>query len=146
MRIVHKQKEHGFTLIELLAVITILGLLATVVVMSVVGKIKDAKIEVTKTQIQNFENALKMYKYKFDRYPRTDEGLDILAEKGILDGGYVPPDPWKNKYEYYCPSNINFDAPFDIISYGADGRPGGDDENADITNHSIREELMRANE
>jgi len=146
MRMLHKQKRQGFTLIELLAVITILGLLATVVVVSVVRDLRVDGINVVKIQIQNFENALNMFKYKFDRYPRSDEGLQVLADKGILEGGFVPPDPWETKYEYYCPSNIDFDAPYDIICYGADSRPGGEDENADITNHSMRAELMMANQ
>ena len=125
----------GFTLIELLAVIAILGLLMGFVAISVAGRLDKAKVSMAELQIKSFENALNQFYYNENRYPRTDEGLDILAKKKLLEKDYVPLDPWKHPFAYYW-GDVDPNK-YTIICYGKDGQPGGEDVNADITNHSI---------
>ena len=128
----------GFTLIELIVVILILGLLAGLVVPRLFKHATQAKINVTKAQIAAFQTALGAYKLDTGIFPSTDQGLQALrvAPPGVnnWNGPYLPKDipldPWGRPYIYKYPGDHG-DEP-DIISYGADGQPGGDGENADI--------------
>ncbi len=137
----------GFTLIELMVVIIILGILAMWVAPKIMSRPEQAKQVKTQLDIQNLETALKLYKLDTGRYPATEQGLQALVEKpetgnvprGWKDGGYlekgrVPKDPWHNEFVYLSPG-LNGD--FDIISYGADGVPGGEKENKDINNWAV---------
>jgi general secretion pathway protein G len=93
-------------------------------------------------QIESIETALKLYRLDNGEYPSTEQGLEALVEPptagqlpkawrkgGYLEKGKVPKDPWGNDYIYLCPG-LHDD--FDLMSYGADGEPGGEDNNADI--------------
>ena len=133
-----KTRRQGFTLIELLAVIAILGLLMGFVAISVAGRLDEAKRKLAKNQIMTFEQALQHFYYDNSRYPRTDEGLEILAQKGYLEKDFVPKDPWGNSYAYYW-GDVDPNK-YTIICYGKDGQPGGEGINADITNHTIEQE------
>jgi general secretion pathway protein G len=132
------RQAEGFTLIELIVVIVILGLLAGLVVPRLFKHVAQAKIATTKAQIAAFQTALGAYKLDTDKFPSNDQGLAALrtAPAGVRNwnGPYlpkdVPLDPWGNPYVYKYPGEHG-DEP-DIISYGADGAPGGDGENADI--------------
>jgi general secretion pathway protein G len=134
----------GFTLIELMVVIVILGILATLIVPRLMERPGQAKQVKAKIQIESFETALKLYKLDNGLYPTTEQGLQSLAEApttgtvptkypsgGYLEKGKLPKDPWGNDYVYLSPG---VHGPFDIISYGADGIPGGEGENKDINN------------
>jgi len=140
-------KNEGFTLLEILVVVFILGLLVAIVAPKIMGKTDDAKITETKVQIRNFETALKMFKLDNGFYPSTEQGLDALITKPVAgqvpnayrDGGYleqhkIPLDPWGNPYVYLSPG-VHGD--FDIISFGADGKEGGEGKDADITNYNM---------
>lgn len=132
---------------EILVVVFILSLLASLVAPRLIGKTKGAKITEAKVQIKNFETALKFYKLDNGYFPSTEQGLQALVEKpgtgriprNYREGGYlekraIPLDPWRNPYVYVSPG-IHGD--FDIISLGADGREGGEGENADINNWEV---------
>lgn len=129
--------QRGFTLIELLMVMAIIGLLAALVVPRFTQKVSKSKLQAAQTQIEYFGAALDAFRLDVGRYPSTDEGLDMLVSKpdGVAtwDGPYlkkrVPLDPWRNRYEYKCPGDHG---EYDIISYGADGKEGGEGENQDI--------------
>lgn len=130
--------QRGMTLLEIMIVITILGILAGMVGVMVVGQLHKAKVQAAKIQIKNFESALEHYKLAFSKYPNTSEGMEALVnppegEKPIL--AEVPLDPWRNDYVYISPGVHNTDT-FDIESYGADGSDGGDGDNIDIENWS----------
>lgn len=133
-----ENRRKGFTLIELLLVMVILGLLAALVGPRFFGQEKKAKQRAAKGQIALLEAALDNYRLDVGRYPTTDHGLQALREKpeGVTkwDGPYlkkaVPADPWGNPYVYESPSEHG---DYAIVSYGADGDPGGEDVNADIT-------------
>lgn len=130
--------QKGFTLIELLMVMAIIGLLAALVVPRFTQKVSKSKLQAAQTQIEYFGAALDSFRLDVGRYPTTDEGLEILYTKpeglATWDGPYlkkrVPLDPWKNRYEYKCPGDHG---EYDIISYGADGKEGGEGENQDIS-------------
>jgi general secretion pathway protein G len=130
--------ERGMTLIEILVVMVILGLIATAVAVNVVGAAGKARADRAKTDVQRIaSDGVEAYKVMRGRYPSTEEGLKILIDEKFLkpntsDGKLN--DPWGKEYIYLYPGQAHPDA-FDVKSYGADGQPGGDDENADIVNY-----------
>jgi general secretion pathway protein G len=132
------RNSYGFTLIELLVVMVIIGLLAALVRPRFIRQEEKAKIKAAKAQIELLGTALDTFRLDVGRYPATDEGLEALRTKpGGLerwDGPYLkkdlPLDPWGKAYAYKSPGEHG---PFDIVSYGADGAPGGEGDNRDIT-------------
>ncbi|HUO76423.1 MAG TPA: type II secretion system major pseudopilin GspG [Thermodesulfovibrionales bacterium] len=141
-------REEGFTLLEIIVVVFILSLLAAIVAPRIIGRTDDARIEATKVQIKNFETALKLFKMDNGFYPDTQQGLEALVEKpasgtipkNYKEGGYleqkkIPLDPWGNPYVYVSPG-LNGD--YDILSYGADGKEGGEGKNADIKSWDMK--------
>lgn len=130
----------GFTLLEIMVVIVILGLLAALVVPKLIGRTEEAKRTQTRIQIKNLEQALQLFKLDNGFYPGTEQGIEALVRapetgrvpKSYRKGGYldrVPKDPWGNVYVYLSPGT---QGDYDISSYGADGVPGGEGEDADI--------------
>jgi general secretion pathway protein G len=130
----------GFTLVEVLVVIVILGILAAVIVPNVVGRAHDARVAAAKQDVATLSQALAMYKLDNARVPSAEQGLKALTEKPVLaplpnnwrTGGYIPRlpnDPWGNAYQY---SNPGLRGEFDVFSFGADGKAGGEGENADL--------------
>ena len=123
----------GFTLIEILIVIVILGLLASLVAPNLFNKVGSSKQKTAKAQMQMISTALDTYRLDIGTYP---EKLDELrrSEQPNWDGPYmprdIPPDPWGNPYVYLPEGND--EAPYSLLSYGAGGEPGGDDEEEDI--------------
>ncbi|MBX7255869.1 MAG: type II secretion system major pseudopilin GspG [Candidatus Hydrogenedentes bacterium] len=131
--------REGFTLIELMVVIVILGLLMAVVVPRMIGATDDAKVRAAQTQIHSFRTALDMFKLKFGRYPGTSEGLQALVsneKQNFLNEDNVPSDPWGNPYQYTCPGTKGHD--FEVVSFGADGAPGGTEYNTDIESWNLQ--------
>ncbi len=133
-----KGNNKGFTLIELLVVMIIIGLLASLVAPKLFNKLESSKRKTAKAQIQMIETALDAFRLDVGRYPTTQEGLKVLWENpGNIkkwDGPYLPKpvkeDPWGNPYVYKSPGEHG---PYDLYSLGADGKPGGTGDNADIT-------------
>lgn len=130
--------NRGITLIELLVVIVILGLLAALVGPRVFKNVGKSKTAAAKTQIELLSQAIEQFKVDTGRFPTTDEGLNALTTNPGADGWDgpylkkgVPPDPWKNPYHYAFPGNHG---DYDLSSYGADGKEGGDGDNKDINN------------
>lgn len=130
-------RQQGFTLIEVMAVIVILGVLAALVVPSVMGKVDTSKIKTTKISMQAIAGELDQFKMDNNRYPTTQEGLDALihqpaSAKNWPQGGYIKgiKDGWDNDFQYVSPGSNG--RPFDLYSFGGDGKDGGEDNDADI--------------
>jgi general secretion pathway protein G len=139
----HK-RETGFTLIELMVVIVILGILAMAIAPKIMGRPDEARQVKAQMDIASLETALKLYRLDNGIYPTTEQGLQALVQTpdkapparnwkkgGYLEKGKIPKDPWGNAFVYLSPG-IRGD--YDILSYGADGMPGGDGFDKDITN------------
>lgn len=130
--------QRGMTLIEIMVVITILGLIAAAVAVNVVGRMSEARIKQAKVDISNItNNGIDAYKVSKGHFPTTEEGIQALIKDGFLKpnspDGHLK-DPWGHDYVYLYPGQAHPDA-YDIKSYGADGAPGGDGENADLVNY-----------
>lgn len=130
--------QGGFTLMELLLVLVIVGLLAAVVGPTLYQRIQPAKETAARLQIENFAMALDSFLVDVGRYPSTQEGLAVLRTKPAAaadkwNGPYLkkelPADPWGNPYVYRAPGRSGG---YEIVSFGADGREGGEGEHADI--------------
>ena len=147
--LIKKMNASGFTLIEIMVVVVILSILALYVGPKIIGRPQEARINAAMMQIKSMETALKMYKLDNGVYPTTEQGLEALVQPpevgqiankwkkgGYLEKGKVPKDPWGNEYIYLSPGANNIDD-FDLMSYGPDGQPGGEDENADINNWEL---------
>ena len=122
------KRTEGFTLIEIMIVVAIIGILSAIVGPQLFNNINKADVTAAKNQIKNFEVALQSYNLENKSYPSPDEGLEALVQGGYIKK--IPNDPWKNKYVYLSPGNCG---DYEIISYGKDGKPGGDGFNADIS-------------
>lgn len=122
--------ERGFTLVEMMVVIVIIGLLATIVIINVMPAADRAAVTKARADISTLEQAVEMYRLDNMRYPTTEEGLQTLVAGNHIRR--LPNDPWNRAYVYAAPGANG--RPFTISTLGADGRPGGDGENADIAN------------
>ena len=130
--------EDGFSLLELMVVIVIMGLLTTVVVINVLPSQDRAMQEKARADIRLISQALEMYRMETLKYPTLEEGIDVLsrAPQGSVARREsfiqsLPKDPWGNPYQYLIPGEHGT---YDVFSYGADGRLGGEGLNADIGN------------
>lgn len=131
-------RREGFTLLELLIVIAIIGLLASIVAPKLIGRVGKSKRVIAEAQIASFSTALETYRLDTGDYPTPEQGLKALVERpdGVQNwhGPYlkkktIPMDPWGQPYIYRYPGQ---NGDFDIISYGADRREGGEEDDKDI--------------
>lgn len=140
VRRAQRAADPGFTLIELLVVLTIIGLIVGLVGPRVLGYLAESRTKTAKLQIESFSSSLDLFYLDTGRYPTTSEGLNALAERPAdvtvwngpyLKGGRVPLDPWGNSYQYRSP--VDHTPPYEILSFGSDGREGGTGNAADIS-------------
>ncbi len=140
--------RRGFTLIEVLVVLVIVMGLASVVGINVIRHQAESRVETAKLQISVLEQALQSYYIDHGRYPTQAQGLQALVERPTISpvprdfppGGYlgrtrIPDDPWGNPYIYLAPGRAG--EPYEIISYGSDGEPGGTGTAADISSSEL---------
>ena len=136
-----EKRPRGFTLIEILVVVIIIGLLAGLVGPRLFARVGKSKQAAAQAQIELFGVALDNFRLDVGRYPTTQEGLDALQKNpgaDNWDGPYlkkeIPPDPWGKVYTYKAPGEHG---EYDLISYGADGAPGGDGESLDVVSWQV---------
>jgi general secretion pathway protein G len=134
------RRQRGFTLIEIMVVIAILGILAALIVPKIMSRPDEARRVAAKQDIGSIMQALNLYRLDNGRYPTQEQGLPALISKPTTDpvpnnwkdGGYLdklPSDPWGHTYQYLNPG---VHGEIDVFSYGSDGKPGGDGNDADI--------------
>ncbi len=137
------KQQAGFTLIEIMVVVVIIGILAALVVPKVMGRPDQAKVTVARGDLKAIASALEMYRLDNRRYPDTQLGLEALVQRPTSGAdnwnaeGYlpkVPVDPWGNPYLYLAPGSKGA---YDLWSYGADGREGGEALDADLDSRDI---------
>lgn len=131
-------RQQGFTLLEILVVLVILGLLASLVGPQVFRQLASSKTKTAALQIEELGAALDLYRLEVGQYPSTREGLDALIERpsgvSLWNGPYlkkkvIREDPWGNPYQYRAPGEHG---EYDLFSYGADKKEGGEGENRDV--------------
>jgi general secretion pathway protein G len=131
-------RMRGMTLIEILVVLVLIGIVLGIVGGNFIGRGEKAKADAAKIEIGQIGQALDLFKLEVGRYPSTQEGLQALisAPTGVSNwnGPYwkrstLPKDPWSNEYRYVAPGQHGA---YDIISYGADGKEGGEGADKDI--------------
>jgi general secretion pathway protein G len=134
------RSKKGFTLLELLVVLLVIALLAGYVGPKLFGEIGKARVKTATAQMKTLSGALDRYRLDTGRLPSTDQGLKALVQNPGVKGWHgpyidndVPLDPWGNPYVYRAPGQSGRD--YDLLSYGADGKPGGTGEDADIVGH-----------
>jgi general secretion pathway protein G len=142
------RQVRGFTLLELLVVVMIIGILGTIVALNVAKEPGRARVTAARAQLGIFRQALQIYQMDQGAYPTQEQGLRALCERPVIpplpirykEGGYLesrnlPKDPWNRDYIYLVPGPDG--APFEIVSYGADGEIGGEGEAADISSRDL---------
>ena len=138
MKTLRLAAQRGFTLIELMVVLVIIGVLASLIVPSVLDRVDEAKVTAARTDVNSLMEALKRYRLDNQRYPTSEQGLQALVTKPTT--GPIPPnwkptldklpnDPWGRPYQF---ANPGVKGPIDVFSYGADGQAGGEGKDADI--------------
>ncbi len=137
-----RTQQDGFTLIEIMVVLVIIGIIAMLVVPNILSRPDDARTIIAKADIQSISNALELYKLDNYSYPSTEQGLGALVKQPTgqpetphwKEGGYLktmPLDPWGRFYQYQRPGSHGA---YDLWSFGADGKQGGERYDKDIGN------------
>lgn len=122
-----RRKQRGLTLIEILVVVTILGIIASIVGITVANQLEEAKVDTTKVQMKNLADAIELYRIKIGRYPQNLNELVTPPEgrKPIVDR--IPKDGWDADFVYIHPGQHN-QGKFDLQSKGPDGITDNEDD------------------
>jgi general secretion pathway protein G len=142
-----RKPQSGFTLIEIMVVVVILAVLGALVVPKILENVDKARVTRAQSDIRAIQTALDLYRLDNFKYPTTEQGLQALVTQptdpsitNYRSGGYLsasPKDPWNNPYQYVSPGANGRD--YDIISYGRDGKPGGEGYDADISTSTLEQ-------
>jgi general secretion pathway protein G len=133
-----RMNEEGWTLAETLVAVAIVLIMGGLVGYNVIQNIPKSNVAAARVQIDSFMAAMESYYIDCGRYPTEDQGLEALWARpdnnprwaGPYLGKRIPLDPWKNPYVYRVPGQHGF--PYEIISYGEDGKSGGEGYAADL--------------
>ena len=120
----------GFTLLELIIVITVIGILGTMVVVKVSSVPPLARAEKVKRDLRSIVDVATMNETMTGEWPAT---IDDLRNPRGANGEKLPSldgeskDPWGREYLY----ELGEDGPV-VRCLGKDGREGGEGEDADM--------------
>ncbi len=137
---VQSRAQQGFSLIEVMVVVVIMGIMAALVVPSLMDRPDQARAVAARQDIAALTQALKLYRLDNGRYPSTAQGLAALHQRPTQPPeprnwrpymDRLPNDPWGNPYQYLQPG---VHGEIDVFSLGADGLAGGSGSDADIGN------------
>jgi len=134
-------RRSGLTLVEMIVVLAIIAVVAVLIVPNVIGRPDQARVTVAKTDLRTIATALRVYRLDNGDYPTTEQGLQALVTRptsppeplSYAADGYlpeVPTDPWGKAYIYRSPGTAGA---YDLLSYGKDGKEGGEDLDADLS-------------
>lgn len=141
-----RHRGRAFSLIEFTVVLALIGLLAGIVTISVRPMLTRGKQNAARAEIANIRQALEQFYSLYGRYPTNDEGLAALRQASDRTDGPLltqdPIDPWGRQYQYNAPGRTE---PYEVISFGADGREGGTAADADIVSWDLKEAVARGN-
>ncbi len=140
-KFLNKKNQKGMTLVEIMVVVAIIGSIMALVTVNVMAMLAKSKVENAKVQMKNLEQILDQYKLETNSFPSSDQGLDALVSKpstGKIPEKYppdgfmkkVPKDAWGNDFEYVAPGPNGRE--YEITSFGADGKEGGEKYDADL--------------
>lgn len=133
VRLPRRRRSGGFSFIEVMVVVVIIGLLAGAVTLKVVDYMDTAKTNRARSDMATIVDAIEAYYLKHSRYPTNEEGLAVLPVKSATD-------PWGNRYEYNSPGR---EGPYEVVTYGADAREGGDGINGDLFSWQLGQEELQ---
>jgi general secretion pathway protein G len=134
-----RNKQTGLTLLEVMVVLAIIALVAGLATPKLMESFGRAKSRTASLQMENLKGAVQLFYIDVGRYPTEAEGLDALltVPSGLdgwrgpyLDGATAINDPWERRYVYSAPGAVQ---PFELLSYGRDGKAGGSNEDSDIS-------------
>lgn len=134
-----REGDEGFSLVELMVVVIVLAILAATIVPQFAGVTSDARNATARSTIKLYDDAIERFNVRYDRYPTTEEGLNVLVEGPKGAKNFRPlvkelvDDPWGNPFQYRSPGQHGSKS-YDLWSMGADGQTGGEDKNKDIVN------------
>jgi general secretion pathway protein G len=129
-----KTAQRGFSLIEIIVVVVLIGGIVAFAASRILGGGDRAKVKLTQAQLQTLAEKVQQYQMDTGALPPT---LDALVTAPGGTQGWLGPyaktadlnDAWMHPMLYKVPGEGK---PFDLVSYGADGKPGGDSVNADL--------------
>ena len=140
-----RQRQNGFTLVEIMVVVVILAVLGALVVPKLIENVDKARVTRAQADIRAIQTALDLYRLDNFKYPTTEQGLQALVKQpadatltNYRAEGYlpaVPKDPWNNPYQYASPGPDG--KSYEVLSFGRDGKPGGDSYDADISSSTL---------
>lgn len=120
------RRQRGMTLIEIMVVIAILGMMGTLITVYFVRQQEQAKVDGTNIEMNNVKQALDLFKIKFGAYPSTEESLQVLVNKELMEK--LPKDMWGSEFHYVRHNSRSYT----LKSFGADGEPGGEGVDKDL--------------
>jgi general secretion pathway protein G len=140
-----RQRQSGFTLVEIMVVVVILAVLGALVVPKLIENVDRARVARAQSDIRAVQTALDLYRLDNFKYPTTEQGLQALVKQpndpsitNYRAEGYlpaVPKDPWNNLYQYASPGADG--KPYEVLTFGRDGKPGGEGYDADISSTTL---------
>ena len=134
IRLPRRAAQAGFSLIEIIIVTVLIGAIVAFAARQIFGGSDKAKYNLAKSQVQTLAQKIDSYRDDTGELPSNLE--DLVKAPGNAQNWLGPyakeadlKDPWKRAIEYRVPGESG---DFDVISYGADGKPGGESVDGDI--------------